>query len=983
MEAKVSVIQAWADDYHNGSLRTDNETAREQAYNRDLFGSILGYTQKPSNPHSFEPKSSTASGQIPDARIGYFDTTTGVDRTIAVLELKGANVSLDRPQRGHSNLSPVQQGFKYRPQYRGCEFVIVSNFYELRLYNDNQLDFDRWTLDDLIDPSQDYLNFRLFHLILHADNFVAEQGKSATQDLLIDIRVQQEAIGNEFYVEYREARATLISNLWLMNESVQQDRALGIEKAQKIIDRIVFACFAEDRGLLPDRAVARVIREAADSSFGSLWSTFRAFFDAIDRGSSKLGIAVGYNGGLFARDEILDGMIVGDNALRAVANLSTYNFVQDLSVSILGHIFEQSITDLENIRIAGDNPNENPLSRRKRDGIYYTPDHVVRFIVDQSLGAHLRTVEANFLAESGLTDGLNSQTYAAREKAGYLRYREYLHNVRVLDPACGSGAFLVQALDFLLAENQRVAAILGPDMFSNDDFVKIVLQQNLYGVDLNEESVEITKLSLWLKTAKKGRPLTALDGNIRCGNSLLGPTDGAIDHAFDWAASFPSIVADGGFHTVLGNPPYVDSEVMVRSAPEERSLIAATFESASGNWDLFVPFYQRAFDLTRVGGVCSMIVPNKILGAPYASTLRGYIAANGQLLSIVDVSREHVFDVDVYPVIVTTRKPANPEAKTTVLVQSGIGSEAEPREVEADDPEDWARIASVASADRSVGVPLRSLFEVGAAASVAEAYALRDVLFEDPHAASHRIINTGTIDPYTNDWGLWPMTYIKGRFLFPAVSSANVGKTKVWHDVDKVVVAGMSKTIEGVFVGGSDFLPAKSTVVVYPKTDTGLSAYVALALLNSAPFRSRFVSANQYNAMAGGFITISQQNLGSAMAPLGLLSRADSLDALARTISEEHSQLKALSGRLKTLLEAEFGAGTWTGRLRGWWNLDFTKFCKALGKSMSLSKKSELAVLHSQLSAEARTREQSANVARSQIDASIEALFELESEAPA
>jgi len=130
---ELSIVRAWQHDFHKGSLKSDKETSREQAYNHAFFVRILGYVEKPTAPFTIEPKSSTDFGQLPDARLGYFDPSRGVEHTAAVVELKDASTSLDRPQRRDGNLSPVQQGFKYKPQYVNCPFVIVSNFFELRL----------------------------------------------------------------------------------------------------------------------------------------------------------------------------------------------------------------------------------------------------------------------------------------------------------------------------------------------------------------------------------------------------------------------------------------------------------------------------------------------------------------------------------------------------------------------------------------------------------------------------------------------------------------------------------------------------------------------------------------------------------------------------------------------------------------------------------------------------------------------------------
>jgi hypothetical protein len=527
VSAKIEILKQWHHDLHFGTLLRDKETSREQQYNQDIFKSVLGYVEKPAAPHTLVPKHSTDYGQYPDLILGEFGTGAQSHDISAVVELKGASVDLDRPQRRDGNLSPVQQGFKYKPQYNKCPFVVVSNFREFRLYNDNQRDFERWTLDDLVDPASDYLNFKRWYVLLCADNFVCSTGPSKTERLLSEIRIEQERIGKRFYDEYKQIRLDLLRDLYKNNAMIQENIDLGIEKAQKLIDRVVFCCFAEDRNLLPDNTLVTVLNYS-DRGFNNLWDDLQAFFRAVDKGSAKLGIPNGYNGGLFREDQVLNGLEISDEVLRGLLSISGYNFAVDLSVTILGHIFEQSITDLEEIRnkvAVSKNLDGIDMSRRKKDGIFYTPDYIVMNIVDATLGEFLRQNEARCVEEAGLHEDILDKTYAQREKVAYAAYRECLNTVTIVDCAAGSGAFLVHVFDVLMAEHQRVGLILG-DLFSQTEYVNHVLKNNIYGVDLNEESVEITKLSLWLKSAARNEKLTSLDDNIKVGNSIFSDPGG-------------------------------------------------------------------------------------------------------------------------------------------------------------------------------------------------------------------------------------------------------------------------------------------------------------------------------------------------------------------------------------------------------------------------------------------------------------------------
>ena len=246
-----------------------------------------------------------------------------------------------------------------------------------------------------------------------------------------------------------------------------------------------------------------------------------------------------------------------------------------------------------------------------------------------------------------------------------------------LDPACGSGAFLVAAFDFLIAEYERVnveiAELTGsPQQLGLFDLDRQILQDNLFGVDLNRESVEITKLSLWLKTARRDKPLDNLDANIRCGNSLVEPVardtpeplKAAFDalpkdiRAFDWRAAFPAVFERGGFDVVIGNPPYVRQESLGALKP----YLAQCYASYSGVADLYVYFYERGLDLLAPSGKLSYIVTNKWMRAGYGEPLRRLFSERTVFEEILDFGHAPIFeDADTFPcIIVARRRPAEP-----------------------------------------------------------------------------------------------------------------------------------------------------------------------------------------------------------------------------------------------------------------------------------------------------------------------------------
>lgn len=333
-----------------------------------------------------------------------------------------------------------------------------------------------------------------------------------------------------------------------------------IPKAQKIIDRLIFIHFCEDLGLLPEWKLKQYVERAKEFDF-STREIVQKVFKWVDKGSDKLGIPDGYNGGLFHDDPVLNNLEVGEDICHKFVELGDYDFADDLSVNILGHIFEQSISDLEDLRNHFSEDEDKGTSKRKKDGIFYTPEYIVDYIVKNSLGVRLEERFDEIKKKVWLKWDITDKNYEKRELEAYGLYQQVLQNVKVLDPACGSWAFLVRVFDYLLAENERVWTKLW-SLFDNQTTYKSILQNNIYWVDLNEESVEITKLSLWLKTAEKGKKLADLDGNIKCGNSLIDDPVVAGDKAFVWGEEYKDIMDSWGFDVVVGNPPYVATKMI-------------------------------------------------------------------------------------------------------------------------------------------------------------------------------------------------------------------------------------------------------------------------------------------------------------------------------------------------------------------------------------------------------------------------------------
>ena len=441
---------------------------------------------------------------------------------------------------------------------------------------------------------------------------------------------------------------------------------------------MLFIAFAEDTGLLPDNTLENAFIARDPYNPRPVWDNFKGLFRAIDEGNNELKIPR-YNGGLFREDAVINGLNLPDDICEGFKTLGEYDFASEVSVTVLGHIFEQSIADVERLQAIARGEEEEPekttgtSGRRKRDGVVYTPDYIARFIVAETLGTHLREIFEDTLrvhAKKG-ADVTDYENIPWRKKSAELEawqaYRDRLKSLRIVDPACGSGVFLIMAFDFMKAEltrvNDKIKDLLPKAEHFGDllDYVpdSEILTDNLFGVDVNEESIEITKLSLWIKTARRGKVLDSLSGSIRVGDSLIEDSNFAyLDHAFTWETAFPGVFAEGGFDVVLGNPPYVRMEFLKLLKP----YLEKRYEVVSDRADLYCYFYERGLRLLKPGGRLGYISSNTFFKTGSGKPLREYLLKEATIESVVDFGDLQIFEgVTTYPAILTMKRGTAPK----------------------------------------------------------------------------------------------------------------------------------------------------------------------------------------------------------------------------------------------------------------------------------------------------------------------------------
>ena len=411
-------------------------------------------------------------------------------------------------------------------------------------------------------------------------------------------------------------RKDLFREIRVLGDTLWAQDARAIDNAvQRFLDRLIFIRTVEDREIEPNRLHA-LVRQYKDSAKKgkNLFADLQALFRELDNV---------YNATLFAESTIDHVSIHNPDLLAGIIgglydvpkHYAKYNF-NAIDADVLGAVYEQYLGWK-----VQDPKGENALDvgkreKRKAQGIYYTPKFVVRYIVQNTLGR---------LLEEGRDP----------------------HSLRVLDPACGSGSFLIEAFDVL----DRWLAQHEPDVPARARRRRI-LNENLYGVDLDEQAVEVARLNLLLRAAGEREKLPMLT-HIRRGNSLIDDPAVAGGAAFKWQEEFADVFKAGGFDVVIGNPPYVRME----GFKEAKLYLRERYTTHAERLDLYGYFIERELELLKHNGRFGMIVSNKFLKAQYGKGLRQYITRNSQLESLVDLAGLPVFhEATVRTVIIISRR---------------------------------------------------------------------------------------------------------------------------------------------------------------------------------------------------------------------------------------------------------------------------------------------------------------------------------------
>lgn len=595
----------------NAEIQDNIRQSKEEQYQGefliDLFVNVLGYTKNPTPNFNL----TTEYKNVKDSKKA--DGAIVIDGSVkAIIELKGTNTT---------DLSKIEdQAFGYKNNQPDCKYIITSNFEKLRFYIDNAIEYLEFNLFELT-----LEQFRLLYLCLAFENISADVPAKIKAESLS----QEDAITKKLYKDYSVFKRELFQNLVELNP--EYDALELFKKSQKLLDRLLFLFFGEDRGLLPPNSVRliledwKAIRDRDEDV--PLYSRFKKYFGYLNTGfKGKRYDVFAYNGGLFKPDEVLDTILIDDELLyKHSLKLSEYDFASEVDVNILGHIFENSLNELDEVKAQLEGQEiDRSKTKRKKDGVFYTPKYITKYIVENTVGklCEEKKTEIGVIEEEYFTDKKRQQRTKLHLLEKLDEYRAWLHQLTIVDPACGSGAFLNEALNFLIAEHQYVDELEAKLTGSSIAFTyhsESILENNLFGVDLNEESVEIAKLSLWLRTAEPNRKLNSLNNNIKCGNSLIDDPEVAGDKAFNWQQEFPQVFERGGFDVVIGNPPYGAKLDLISQNYLNKKYI-------KGGSETVISFTKLSYDnLLKTNGAFGFIIPKSFSFSSNYDSIRKFI----------------------------------------------------------------------------------------------------------------------------------------------------------------------------------------------------------------------------------------------------------------------------------------------------------------------------------------------------------------------
>lgn len=398
-------------------------------------------------------------------------------------------------------------------------------------------------------------------------------------------------VGQKLFEDLMAWRNLLTKQISKQNKVSIDDLNEGV---QTILDRLIFIRTAEDRKIVGP-SLEPILKAKSINVYNDLKKLFIEFDKVFNSKLFTNHVCDKWEIESKTLSKILDGLYIEENGYK-------YDF-SVITADVLGGMYEQYLSFVQN-----EKTDSTHKSKRKAQGIYYTPKYIVDFLLDESL--------EKLISKKG-----NSK------------------QIKILDPACGSGSFLIAAYDRLVEAQNKISQASLYDSFE-------ILQESIYGVDIDEQAVEVAQLNLLLKALVQKTLLPTLRKNLRHGNSLIfGDAMELHDlfgqeiyenKPFDYVKELPTIFNSGGFDLIIGNPPYV----FARGGSFETNVkvfFKNHYEVAQYQLNTYALFIERAFQLLKSDGYLAFIVPNTWLTIQSYSSLRKYLLENSSMLKVINI----------------------------------------------------------------------------------------------------------------------------------------------------------------------------------------------------------------------------------------------------------------------------------------------------------------------------------------------------------
>jgi len=613
-------------------INTYNEESTKKDFILPLFKALGWKTDDSSEV--------TAEEKISKKRVDYGFRINGIPKFY--LEAKPLKENLENP-------TFVEQAINYA-WLKGCTWAVLTNFESVGIFN------AEWKA---IHPLHSHLKTIYYYEFLDRFDDLWLLSKESFKNDLLDKEAEKWAkktkkvpVDKQLLDDFTRFRESLSKNITKLNKDISETEL--DESIQRILDRLIFIRNCEDRELEAKNLLSN-LRIWVSRGKGQLIKSLRK--EVFDYFGTQ------YNSKIFTKhlcddieidNEILSEIIEG---LYYTIDKSIYYDFSAIEADVMGNIYEQYLSHILKKTEKRAKLIENHIHKKER-GIFYTPTYIVDFIVRNTLSELLQAKRTN------------------------------VEKIRVLDPACGSGSFLIKAFDIFNEYYRKKDKDYSQTEFDTTGTgityskkLKI-LQDNIFGVDLDKQAVEITQLNLLLKIAEKGKRLPLLEDNIKCGNSIIDDELVANKKAFKWNEEFYDAMQEGGFDVVIGNPPYV--AYYSRQKKDLSDLERGYYKNAYnfiiqkdkiGSFNTIMFFIERGLNILKDNGLLCFIIDIGIFEKAYTD-IRRYILTHSKILKLV-TDLEEFETVGSGQIIILLQKCSDYKklAKNSIKYQKGINGE--------------------------------------------------------------------------------------------------------------------------------------------------------------------------------------------------------------------------------------------------------------------------------------------------------------------